>query len=257
MSLLEFQRLRMCPDITIKEGALFIADAHDSAERSSFLTFLEHLQLNPPPQLFLMGDMFDLLVGGIANTERKYALYINAINALSNQCEIIYFEGNHDFNLTQLFLHVKIIPISQQPICGVFEDGKRCLLSHGDRYAKGLEALYTAWIRHPLTLKILGGFDIVLKGAISNAIMRDQCRKNLCRKIPHFEALIASKIDRYPTKGVDMIVEGHYHQNQFFTCKNISYVNFPSFACNQSYFSAQSSQETKFVSIHCTSCPKK
>ena len=251
------QPLPMSHDITIKEGALFIADAHDSDERSFFLNFLEHLQHTPPPQLFLMGDMFDLLVGGISHTEKKYARYIEAINALSKTCEIIYFEGNHDFNLSKLFLHVNVIPIQHQPMRGCFEDGTICLLSHGDRYAKGLEALYTAWIRHPLTLTILGAFNVLLGGAISRAIMRDQRRKNLCRTIPNFEALIASKIDAYPRDGVDMIVEGHYHQNQFFTCKNIRYVNFPSFACNQSYFSVQSSQETKFVSIHCTSCPKK
>lgn len=65
----------MFPKLNIKEGALFIADAHDSVERAFFFDFLVYVNQNPPSQLFLMGDMFDLLVGSVSYGETASALY--------------------------------------------------------------------------------------------------------------------------------------------------------------------------------------
>ncbi|MFW5606549.1 MAG: UDP-2,3-diacylglucosamine diphosphatase, partial [Campylobacter hyointestinalis] len=48
----------------ILDGALFIADAHDNANKKGFLNFLKSLKngaISTPPQLFIMGDMFDYL----------------------------------------------------------------------------------------------------------------------------------------------------------------------------------------------------
>lgn len=50
---------------SIKEGALFIADAHYPHHGNAFLTLLQQLDNGnlQSPQLFLMGDIFDLLFG--------------------------------------------------------------------------------------------------------------------------------------------------------------------------------------------------
>ncbi len=244
----------MSPNITIQEGALFIADAHDTLQRHFFLDFLNHVKANPPPQLFLMGDMFDLLVGGIAYRVRQYQHYIDLINELSLECEIFYFEGNHDFNLTELFLHVKVIPIEHQPLSCKLPDGKVCLLSHGDRYGGKLHSLYTFLIRHKGILKVLGFIDILLQGAISNQIEVNQRKKNLCKKIARFETIIQAKLQHYPLAGVDCVVEGHYHQGNTFVMNGVKYINFTSFACNQSYFSVQSSPETEFAQKQLRGC---
>ncbi len=247
-------RLRMCPDITIQEGALFIADAHDCTERSFFFDFLLSIKENPPPQLFLMGDMFDLLVGGITYRVNKYQHYIDLINDISARTELFYFEGNHDFNLTTLFLHVKVIPIEQQPLLCKLPDGSVCLLSHGDRYGGKLHSIYTAWIRNKSVLKILGWIDVFLKGAISTQIEINQRQKNLCKKIGNFEALVEKKLIHYPLRGITHVIEGHYHQGNTFVINGIKYINFTSFACNQSYFSVQSSPETEFAQKQLRGC---
>lgn len=244
----------MFPELIIQEGALFIADAHESSERAFFLDFLYHIKQNPPPQLFLMGDMFDLLVGGIHYGVNKYQRYIDLINALSRECEIFYFEGNHDFNLSQLFLHVKVFPIQKQPILAKLPSGKTCLLSHGDKYGGSLHALYTQAIRNQHVLNVLGGLDILFQSAISKQIEKNQKAKNLCKKIDHFDAIIKAKLEAYPLEGVDVVIEGHYHQDQSFTCKDVVYINFPSFACNQSYFSVQSSHEREFAQKQLRGC---
>jgi UDP-2,3-diacylglucosamine hydrolase len=251
--MLESQSLRMSPNLFIREGAHFIADAHDSADRSFFFEYLLHVKQNPPPQLFLMGDMFDLLVGNVAYGVKKYEHYIALIEEIAQVCEVYYFEGNHDFCLAQLFLHVKVIPIEEQPLTCKLPSGKTCLLLHGDRYGDWLNRFYTALIRNPFILRFLNGCDVLGQGAISKAIEQSQAKKNLCKRIPHFATLIQRKLSSYPK--TEVIAEGHYHQNHAFMVSGVHYINFPSFACNQSYFSVQSSSETEFAPMQFRSCP--
>ncbi|WP_263832253.1 UDP-2,3-diacylglucosamine diphosphatase [Sulfurospirillum oryzae] len=242
----------MSPKLIIQEGALFIADAHDSAERSFFFDFLLHVKQNPPPQLFLMGDMFDLLVGNVAHGVKQYKRYIDLIEEIGQTCEVYYFEGNHDFNLSKLFLHVKVIPIEEQPLTCKLPSGKSCLLLHGDKYGSLIHRCYTKIIRNQGVLKLLNGLDELLHGAISKKIQNDQRKKMLCKRIENFTTQIQQKLSLYPK--VDVIAEGHYHQNVEFMGSGVHYINFSSFACNQSYFSVQFSTETEFAQKQLRGC---
>ena len=245
----------MSPNVYIQEGALFIADAHDSSERSFFFDFLLHVKHNPPPQLFLMGDMFDLLVGNVDYGVEQYRPYIDLIDTIAARCEVYYFEGNHDFNLAKVFSHVTVVPIERQPLACRLPDGRTCLLLHGDKYGTLLNRCYTKAIRHPKLLSVLNVLDRLFSHAISKKIQNDQRKKNLCKKIEDFATQIQRKLSFYPK--TEVIAEGHYHQNVDFTVSSVHYVNFSSFACNQSYFSVQSSPETHFAPMQLRSCPSK
>ena len=244
--------LPMSPKLIIKEGAFFIADAHDSSERTFFFDFLVHVKQNPPPQLFLMGDMFDLLVGHVTYGVHKYQHYIDLIEEIGKQCEVYYFEGNHDFDLTNLFQHVKVIPIEEQPLMCQLPSGKSCLLLHGDKYGSLLHRCYTKMIRNKGVLTVLNVLDKLSHGAISKKIQNDQCKKMLCKKIENFATQMQRKLVLYPK--VEVIAEGHYHQNIEFMASGVHYINFSSFACNQSYFSVQFSPETEFAQKQLRGC---
>ena len=117
----------------IKYGAIFIGDAHENVNRDSFLKFLHAIdsgKIPEPPQIFLLGDMFDFLSGESEFTINLYAEHLRLINKISEKIEIFYFEGNHDFRLSNLFnktrdfwdghevqsyKNVKIYDISAQP----------------------------------------------------------------------------------------------------------------------------------------------
>lgn len=239
--------------LDIQEGAIFIADAHESSERTLFWDLLLSLKETPPPQLFLMGDMFDLLVGGVQYGMQKYRPYIELIDELATRCDVYYFEGNHDFNLTPCFLHVKIFPIEKQPLLARLPNGKDALLLHGDKYGDAIHRAYTWLIRRPFVLKILNAVDIASSGFISKKIELNQKQKHLCKPIESFESVVRQKLPHYAPS--DFIVEGHYHQNRVFHFPHRTYINFSSFACNQSYFSVQSSSETQFAPMQFRSCP--
>jgi UDP-2,3-diacylglucosamine hydrolase len=236
--------------IEIKEGALFVCDAHENEKRKEFHNFLIKLKKEEikTPQLFLMGDMFDLLVGQVTYTKSLFKESIKLINLLSTKIEIFYFEGNHDFNIKNIFPYVKVFPISKQPVSGRFKN-KNILLSHGDLHQGFNYRIYTKLIRNTFILKILNSIDVVSNNFISKKILSPQINKKICYKIPHFKQIIKQKIKKYDIgiTEIDFVCEGHHHQNQEFVFENIKYINFSSFACDQSYFQITYKDEIKFV----------
>lgn len=225
--------------LEIREGALFISDAHDNVTREGFYRFLCMLDEGElqTPQLFLMGDMFDLLVGQISYTHAHYRKTIGQLNRLSRKLEIHYIEGNHDFNLRKLFPHIHIYPIRKQPLQCRFH-GKQILLSHGDWNEGWRYRLYTALIRNPLLLSLLNLLDISRAYAISRKILKKQQRKYICFKIPAFREYIKQKIQKYDIgiSKIDFVCEGHYHQNVEYRFDKFIYKNFSSFACDKSCY---------------------
>jgi len=233
----------------IKNGAIFVADAHENDRRDKFYHFLQKIDSKEitTPQLFLMGDMFDLLVGEVEYGVRKYKKYIDLINKISLHVEIFYFEGNHDFALLKLFKNVKVVPIQDQPMKLTLEDDTLVYLSHGDKYGDFVHNAYTKLIRSLFLLKILNLIDVKKDNFISKKIENDQHRKNICTKINGFEEIISAKILNYKPKQNSYIIEGHYHQNHSFKQNGVNYINLPSFACNQSYFIVECFKREKFT----------
>jgi len=233
----------------IENGAIFVADAHEDSQREGLYAFLKKIDTKElsTPQLFLMGDMFDLLVGKVEHGVKKYKKYIDLIEKITLHVEVFYFEGNHDFALSNLFENVKVIPIQLQPMKFMLEDNTLVYLSHGDKYSGFVHGAYTRLIRSPLLLKILNFIDKRNNNYISKKIESDQLRKKLCSKIENFEDIIRTKIPKYNPVQNSYIVEGHYHQNYMFRQNSVNYINLPSFACNQSYFIVECSKRNKFT----------
>ncbi len=225
--------------IEIKEGALFISDAHDNASRDGFYHFLQDIQHHKikTTQLFLMGDMFDLLVGQVTHTVKHYRKTINLINTLSKEIEIIYFEGNHDFNLQKMFPSVTIIPIQKQPLLCHFQN-QTISLCHGDLYEDENYLRYTKIIRNPIPLSLLNLIDQTFGNFISKNILLKQQQKSICKKQPFFYTYIKQKLQKYDigVSKIDFVCEGHHHQNEEFVFDTLRYKNFSSFACDKSYY---------------------
>ena len=149
---------------TIKPGAIFIGDAHAGASRPQFLKFLRalHSAQSLPPQIFMMGDMFDFL----ANTtyvQRFYEEEIALINELSRKCEIFYFEGNHDFNLREIFPRAKVYPNAAQPVKFICESGETVQIAHGDLFLPRLTQFALLSLRNRAFLKFMDLLDRALK----------------------------------------------------------------------------------------------
>jgi len=225
----------------IKESALFIADAHYPHHGDEFIKLLYKLDSGvlTTPQLFLMGDIFDLLFG-----YNDYILTfcdeaISLLQKLSQKIEMHYFEGNHDFCLKDIFPNINVYSRDEQPVIMKL-DNKRVALSHGDKYETGFGyGVYCRLLRNKITLNLLKPFE----KKIINYQMEKLPSKIICRKMPDFEQKAKAIMSYY--KDVDLVIEGHFHQ-----AINIdNYISLPSLACQKKVAIVQESNII-FSNIH-------
>lgn len=238
-------------EVIIKNGAIFIADAHENEQRRGFWNFLCALKEGKvkTSQLFLMGDIFDLLIGEISATHNFAKKYIILLEELSNDVEIFYLEGNHDFNLSYFFKKVKIFPLKKQPLKAIFytEKGEKIdfFLAHGDIFLNPFLGFILKNLRRHSLLCFLNFLNKITFDFISKRILENQKKKNLFFKINNFENLIYQRYEKYNANNA-WVIEGHYHQNFILNNENIKYFNLNSFAYKESFFVVEYSQEIKF-----------
>lgn len=218
--------------LNLKTDAIFVADSHFNKNHQEFLTFLKKLNSGEikTTQLILMGDNFDFISG-----ECKYFIKINKelidiINKLSTQIDILYLEGNHDYNMQVLFPKVKVIKRENQPFQTKTLDGKTVSLAHGDNFINWKYDLYCAIIRNSTLLKFLNllDFNFFISKKIENALLG----KNICHEMKNFKKLVTKRINNYKS---DIIIEGHYHQGKSYDLNDKLYVNIPSLCCSNEY----------------------
>jgi len=209
--------------IEIKENAIFIADSHYPHYGDSFLKLLQKLESEEvkTPQLFLMGDNFDLLFGHNDYIKTFSSEAIELLQKLSQKLEIHYFEGNHDFCLKELFPNIKVYSREEQPL--IFTLGeKKVAISHGDKYVTGFGYdLYCKVLRNKTTLTLLKPFE----KAIIDDRMKKLSQKNICHHLSGFEKRVEEILEHY--RDADMVIEGHFHQAKVMD----KYISLPSLAC--------------------------
>ena len=175
------------------------------------------------PQLFLMGDNFDLLFGHNDYIQTFSKEAIDLLNLLAEKMEIHYFEGNHDFCLKKIFPQIQIYSREEQPVRFVM-DNRKTALSHGDRYATGLVYdLYCKLLRNRITLALLYPFQKQL----IDFYMKKLPQKKICHAFKGFEKRVEAILSCYPDD--DLVIEGHFHQAKILG----KYISLPSLACQK------------------------
>ena len=217
--------------LSIKQDSIFVADSHFNEKNRELLIFLEKVQSKEiiTSQLFLMGDMIDFISGESRYFIKQNIEVINLLNKLSNEIEIIYLEGNHDYNLKSVFPNIQVIKRENQPLLAKFEE-KTVALSHGDNFINWKYDLYCKLIRNTIFLKFMNFIDInfFISKKIENALVK----KNICHKMKNFEHIVSKRVKNYNT---DIIVEGHYHQGNSYFIDEKMYINIPSLCCQKKY----------------------
>lgn len=224
----------------IADDAIFIADAHYGSYRENLLKLLYDIDSGSvaTTQLFLMGDIADLLFGGVDATYELNRDFIALLESIGSKIELVYLEGNHDFNLSKIFKNLTIYPRESQPVIYRYRE-HNIALAHGDLYGSRGYEIYTKLIRNRAILKFLNTINNIFGNFIINNLLSSMQRKKHCQKIEHFRDLIEKKLEFYDIKNIDILIEGHYHQGESFSVCGIEYINLDAFACNESYFRVQ------------------
>lgn len=217
--------------LSIKQDSIFVADSHFNEKNRELLTFLEKVESKEiiTSQLFLMGDMIDFISGESRYFVQQNSVVINLLNKLSQKLEIIYLEGNHDYNLKTLFPNINVIKRENQPLLAKFEQ-KTVSISHGDNFINWKYDLYCKFIRNNIFLRFMNFIDInfFISKKIENALLN----KNICHKINNFEHIVEKRLHNYST---NIVIEGHYHQGNRYFFDNKEYINIPSLCCQKKY----------------------
>ncbi len=210
--------------ISLENGAIFIADAHYHPYlREELLEFLHKVEA---PQLFFMGDIFDLLVGRVSHTIKANEEAIALLHSLSQKSECYYLEGNHDFLLQDIFPSMKVISRYEQPLI-VKAKEKRVALAHGDIFIGGWYKRYIDLLHKSAIIATLDFCNFY--GWISKKIQRYNASKNLCKKIENFKEKAQKRLSYYDA---NIVIEGHYHQRVDLKFGKKRYINLPAFGCS-------------------------
>ena len=227
------------------DGALLIADAHFCATREELMPLLEAIAAAKltPPQLFLMGDVVDMLIGPLGYTRRINQGFIEVIDRIADRgVQVFYLEGNHDFLLDGVFdERVLVVPRHAQPLvlsCGQ----KQVYMLHGDYQAGLAYELYCRFIRSRaglwLTHLLTGNF---VGNRFLKRMEQKLQQKQLCRSLADFGPRRLKRLQELLPLA-DILIEGHFHQGVEEEDKKMHYINLPAFACGQSFVVVQSKQ---------------
>lgn len=217
--------------LNINESAIFVADSHYNERNQEFLIFLEKIyskEINPL-QLFFMGDMFDFISEESKYFVKRNKKLITLINELSKTIQIVYLEGNHDYNLSSLFPNVLVVKRENQPLIALYKN-KKVALSHGDNFTPKSYDIYCKVIRNKPLLHFLNLIDF--GNFISKKIYYTLIKKTICSDFKNFETLAKRRVGYFNS---DIVIEGHFHQGKEFLFEDKRYVNIPSLCCSKEY----------------------
>ncbi|TLD85037.1 metallophosphoesterase [Helicobacter sp. MIT 11-5569] len=232
------------PPIIIKENAIFIADSHHNNLYQNTLDsiFIELLE-SKKCQIFLMGDIFDFLVGPVTQSIKDNQHTLELLEKLSLKHEIYYLEGNHDFLLDTIpyFKKIHYFPLSKQPILCSF-NGKISYLAHGDVFLGWNYKVFSKIIRNKFLITFLNLFSKILYPKITHFLQnRSIKKKNINQHFAqNFEKFSQERIIKYlsrlPILRDSYIIEGHFHLGITTRSREINYIGLPFFACKKKYF---------------------
>ncbi|STP11604.1 metallophosphoesterase [Helicobacter cinaedi] len=268
----------------INKDAIFIADSHfmplhlqplpEQGEVASkaLLDYFKTLLKNPaqiPSQIFLMGDITHLLLGGVKSSVDTHKELLDSICTLSQVSQVWWFEGNHDFGLNALqkraeFSKIYFIPRSKQPLAFSYinesashlestKESQNVLLAHGDLFLNKKYELYIRCMQTKIMRWLLALLDSVTFGNLYASIAKKVNHNTIRQGKTDIESFAKKRICAYNTylqnaikkaqaladEQIDMIIEGHFHIGKAYKGESL-YISLPSFYLTRSIFSIES-----------------
>lgn len=269
----------------LQSDAIFIADAHfmplhleplpsqgKIASRALLAYFHSLLQnkAHIPSQIFLMGDIAHLLLGGIPSSIEAHKQLLDSLHQLTKHSQIWWLEGNHDFGLSHAMESmarfypalraVRIIPRSQQPLPlnyihkdTAYLESKKILLAHGDIFLNKKYEMYIALMTTHFMRLSLRMLDYVTFGNLYKCVVKKVNHNTIKQGNVDIQTFAEKRIAAYNTylhnaitqgrankqDKIDMIIEGHFHIGKSYNGQSL-YISLPSFYLNGSVFTIQS-----------------
>ena len=202
--------------------AWFVSDIHISSPEdprlARFENFLRARIDDQTTHLFLVGDIFDLWVGGSDFFSRRYSGVVEIIEKLrARGVRVIYFEGNHDIHLRSLWGERLGCDVETAP--RYFDLGPhRVRVEHGDQmnpddkgYILLRQVLRTSSFEK-LAEKHPGAWNQTIGNSMSRSSRRWTSSSMKARNETAIREMVrAHAREAYGIEPFDLIVSGHVH----------------------------------------------
>lgn len=228
-----------------------MADAHFKRGDSALISYFSRIPNGV--QIFLMGDIFHLLVGSIKSSLKDNFALLELLFKMSFTHEIIYVEGNHDFGLKAAFQrlfamesvrkdsieskmqkvsNIRIFRYKNQPLIMRDYQNNLCILAHGDRWISPFYDFYRGFIDSRALLFCYKILDSITFGRLYKRFSLRISRREV-REFSYFRSdftnFMKDRIMKYRTFVINKIIEsnldskniciieGHFHLGQNLT----------------------------------------
>jgi UDP-2,3-diacylglucosamine hydrolase len=224
-----------------------ISDVHvkrsgDPAEQL-LLSYLRNPDVQSSDIIFLLGDIFDLMIGPHSQYFLRFQNYFSELrNLLKNNKKIYYVEGNHDFHLKNLYakffsVHSDLDSslFSMAPYFEIQDGNKKIHLSHGDdlelnnpnykMYKKIVTSFpVTFYANHLMPHFLIKGLG---EYSSERSRQRNNVRYSLESDLTEVKENFRASAEVYRAKNpVDIIVCGHSHvKDHYVSSSGFEYVN--------------------------------
>lgn len=195
----------------------FLGDNHikekgDDASQV-FISFLSTLQSGD--KLFLMGDLFDMLLDC---DDVSYAHYEDVFKALEmavqKNIELSFLEGNHDFMLGKYFKE-KLKARVYKDFFGLDVNGMKIFLTHGDLSDETLRYRFWRLIARSFIIRFI---KIILGNELSFKIGRSFSKSSRTynnERADAIEKLQVNGAKQLFDNDFDVVIMGHTHRSAF------------------------------------------
>ncbi|MBM4015553.1 MAG: UDP-2,3-diacylglucosamine diphosphatase [Planctomycetes bacterium] len=205
------------PPAPLRFAALLVADLHlTPADAPGLARLTEFLRLAPAhaPELWILGDLFDLWLTGDERALPAFAPLLAAFRAAAASGLVIRFlPGNRDFNFTRADGAAVGITVSEQEEVDATLGGTPTRLLHGDQLLTGDHG-YQA-LKRVVRSGPARWLARHLPAALPLAIGR-RIRRYSDRVVPRKEAgrlrIVAAEVERRLAAGARRVVCGHVHR---------------------------------------------
>ncbi len=196
---------------------IFIADAHlvapDDNNCRQLLSFLHELE-GELDTLYIMGDLFDFWLGFPSQPFTQYDPVLDALERLvARGCRLVYFEGNHDFHLGDVFSHRLKAEIHTGPSIECIQ-GKRLYVCHGDQINREDRCyrLLRFLLRTRLVAAAVGHFPPSWAEKIRERLQkRSQAGYAVKASRWDYRLILLDFARSLQKQGCDGLVTGHFH----------------------------------------------
>lgn len=222
----------------------FISDVHIKQPNDfgdQLLTLFLGQEFQRGDEVYLLGDIFDLMIGGHEEYFADYSNFFNMLkDIISKGVKVYFFEGNHDFHLEKLFEKFKRIHGIEKESLVVVRgilvkdfNGKKYHISHGDdieienpnyqRYKKIVNnSLMRCVANYIMPYSLL---NLIGKNASSASRKRNESRYQITDDSHVKDKFRRSVLNVLEDEHYDFLICGHSHVKDDVMLKQCRYLN--------------------------------